>query len=65
MTKLGPLRRVERRETQNGKRYLILICKHAVPAARDDNRFVRFRRCGECWKVVRRYEETLQSCATR
>jgi hypothetical protein len=48
-----PLRRIVRREQQDGAKVTVLECGHASPGWSDAGRFARFYPCPACHEVVR------------
>jgi len=49
---------VKKNDRQGGKRYDVLICKHAVPA--NDNMYRRARACPECRVRVQAYADEVR-----
>lgn len=49
-----PLRKIVRREVQDGRHFVLLVCRHVVPGI-PASRTSRFYPCPECGEDVERY----------
>lgn len=60
----APLRKIVRREKQDGKGVVVMVCGHAVfgePASRAS----RFFPCPPCGAIVEQYRRSLQTAARK
>lgn len=51
-----PLRRIVKREMQNGKPFVVLVCKHAMPGV-PISRYSKFYPCTDCGDEVARFRK--------
>lgn len=55
-----PLRRIVKREIQNGKPFVILVCNHASPG-RPASRSSKFYPCIECAAIVAAHRKEVKT----
>jgi hypothetical protein len=59
-----PLRKIVRRELQDGKPAVLMVCGHTV-LGRPESRYSRFYPCSHCYEVVVRLRAEQASVAVR